>query len=165
MSVLVDLLYLFHLLLIVVWLGFDFIVFALSVSLLKQELAPAIRLERAHLAEIIDRWVLIAFVLTIPVGLTLAYYTGWPLAMLGAIPWLRYKLTIFAIVVLLAIRLLTGASATTGILRQMVAGEANQSELETQLRANVIRLAPYAIAIHLCLIAMIFIALTRGNWQ
>lgn len=165
MSIVIDLLHLFHVFLIVVWLGFDLIVFALSLSLLKQELAPAIRLERAHLAEVIDRWVLIAFVLTIPVGLTLAYYKGWALAMLAVIPWLRYKLTIFAIVVLLAIRLLTGASATTSILRQLVAGEGNQVELETQLRANVIRLAPYAIAIHLCLMAMIFVALTRGDWQ
>jgi hypothetical protein len=165
MSTLVDLLHLFHVLLIVVWLGFDFVVFAFSLSLLKQELAPALRLERAHLAEVLDRWVLIAFVLTIPVGLMLAYYKGWALAMLAVIPWLRYKLMIFAVVVLLAIRLLTGASATTGILRQMVAGEGNQVELESQLRANVIRLAPYAIAIHLCLIAMIYVALTRGSWQ
>jgi hypothetical protein len=148
-----------------VWLGFDFVVFSFSMSLLKQELAPAVRLERAHLAEVLDRWVLIAFVLTLPVGLTLAYYKGWPLAMIAVIPWLRIKLMIFAIVILLAIKLLTGASATTGILRQMVAGEGKQRDLESQLRANVIRLAPYAIAIHLCLIAIIYVALTRGSWR
>jgi hypothetical protein len=45
----------------------------------------------------------------------------------------------------------------------MAAGEGKQSDLESQLRANVIRLAPYAIAIHLCLIAMIYVTLTRGN--
>lgn len=165
MSTLVDLLHLFHVFLIVVWLGFDLIVFAFSMSLLKKELAPALRLERAHLAEVIDRWVLMAFVLTIPVGLTLAYYKGWALPMLTTIPWLRVKLMIFAIVVLLAIRLLTGASATTSILRQMTASEAGRDELEGQLRANVIRLAPYAIAIHLCLIAMIFVAITRSSWR
>jgi hypothetical protein len=161
MNILVDLLHLFHVFLIVVWLGFDLIVFAFSMSLLKTELSPAIRLERAHLAEVIDRYVLIAFVLTIPVGLTLAYNKGWSLASLPVIPWLRLKLTIFSIVILLAIRLLTGASATTGILRKLVAGEGNSVELESQLRANVIRLAPYAIAIHLCLLGMIFVSLTR----
>jgi hypothetical protein len=161
MNILVDLLHLFHVFLIVVWLGFDLIVFAFSLSLLKTELSPALRLERAHLAEVIDRYVLIAFVLTIPVGLTLAYSKGWSLASLPVIPWLRLKLTIFSIVILLAIRLLTGASATTGILRKLAAGEGNSVELESQLRANVIRLAPDAIAIHLCLLGMIFVSLTR----
>lgn len=165
MSTVVDLLHLFHVFLIVVWLGFDLIVFALSMSLLKNELPPAIRLERAHLAEVIDRWVLIAFVLTIPVGLTLAYYKGWALPMLTTIPWLRVKLMIFGIVLLLAIRLLTGASATTNILRQMATSDEQRDEREGQLRANVIRLAPYAIAIHLCLMAMIFVAITRGRWS
>ena len=161
MALFTDLLILLHVLLIVVWLGFDFVVFAWSLSLLKRELAAAIRLERAHLAEVIDKYVLIAFLLTMPIGLMLAYLRGWSVA---TTPWLGLKLIFFGVVILLAIRILTGAAGTTQTLKQMVAGEGERELLESKLRQNVIGMAPYAVGLHLCLIVMIFIAQTRGSW-
>ncbi len=161
MALLADVLILLHVLLIVVWLGFDFVVFALSLSLLKRELPAAIRLERAHLAEVIDQYVLIAFLATMPMGLTLAYLRGWSVA---TTPWLGLKMIFFGVIILLAIRILTGAAGTTNTLKQMVAGEGEIELLEGKLRQNVIGMAPYAVGLHLCLIVIIFIAQTRGNW-
>jgi hypothetical protein len=161
MVLLTDLLILLHVLLVVVWLGFDFVVFALSLSLLKRELSPTIRLERAHLAEVIDKYVLIAFLATMPLGVLLTYLRGWSVA---ATPWLGLKLIFFGVIVLLAIRILTGAAGTTQTLKQLVAGAGEAETLEVRLRQNVIGMAPYALGLHLCIIVMIFLAQTRGNW-
>ncbi len=62
---------LFHVLCIIVWLGADLVVFSLSMSLLKRHLPIAIRVERAHIAEMVDKWVLRSFLLTMPVGIYL----------------------------------------------------------------------------------------------
>ena len=156
-----ELLLLFHVLLAVVWLGCDFVVFWLSLSLLNREIPALIRADRAHVAEVIDRYVLISMVLMMPCGVLLAYVKGWPLM---ATPWLTLKLAVFGIIVLLAIILLTGASGTLGLLKKLAAGAGDAEELEAQVRKNVVGLAPAAIAIHLSLIAVIFIALTRGMW-
>lgn len=161
MALFTDLLILFHVLLIVVWLGFDFVVFALSMSLLKRELPATIRLERAHLAEVIDKYVLIAFLLTMPIGAWLAYLRGWSVAMT---PWLGLKMIFFGVIILLAIRILTGAAGTTQTLKQMVSGEGDNEMLESKLRQNVIGMVPYALGLHVCIIINIFIAQTRGNW-
>lgn len=111
------------------------------------------------MAEVLDKYVLIAFLATIPLGVLLAYLRGWSVA---TTPWLGLKLLFFGVIILLAIRILTGAAGTTNTLKQMVAGE--MEILEHQLRQNVIGMAPSAVGLHLCLILIIFIAQTRGNW-
>ena len=72
-----DLLLLFHLLCVIVWLGCDFVVFFLSLSLLNRRLPAVVRADRAHVAEVIDKYVLYSYLLTMPVGLALAYWRGW----------------------------------------------------------------------------------------
>jgi hypothetical protein len=91
----------------------------------------------------------------------LTYLRGWSVA---ATPWLGLKLIFFGVIVLLAIRILTGAAGTTQTLKQLVAGAGEAETLEARLRQNVIGMAPYALGLHLCIIVMIFLAQTRGNW-
>lgn len=159
MNLLPDLVLFVHVLLIVVWLGFDLVVFALSLSLLDRALPALIRLDRAHLAEVIDRYVLYAFLLTTPVGLWLTRLRGWSLT---GTPWLSAKLILYGFIILMAIRILTGASGTKQILQQLADGAGDAEEHETRLRKNVIGMAPYALALHACIAAIIFIALWRG---
>ena len=161
MVLLTELLILLHVLLIAVWLGFGFVVFALSLSVLKRTLPLTIRLERAHLAEMLDKYALIAFLTTMPLGVLLTYLRGWSVA---ATPWLGLKLIFFGVILLLAMRVLTSAAGTTHTLKQMGAGRGERETLESKLRQNVLRMAPYALGLHLCIILMIFLAQTRGNW-
>lgn len=159
MDLLPDLVLFVHVLLIVVWLGFDLVVFSLSLSLLKRELPAVVRLDRAHLAEVIDRCVLYAFLLTTPIGVWLAYLKGWPLM---ATPWLGVKLILYGLIILMAIRILTGATGTKQILQKLADGGGNAEEQEASLRQNVIGMAPYALALHASIAGIIFIALWRG---
>ncbi len=162
-DLLLDLLLLFHVLCVIVWLGCDFVVFFLSLSLLDRKLPAVVRADRAHVAEVIDRYVLYSYLLTMPVGLTLAYWRGWwPL---WAMPWLMLKLVVFGVIILLAIVLVTGAAGAGQTLKQIAAGAGDVEALEAKLRKGVIGLAPWAVAIHLALLLAVFIAITpRGNW-
>lgn len=157
-----DGLLLIHVLLVVVWLGCDFVVFSLSMSLLRRELPVEIRLDRALLAEKFDNWVLSAFMLMIPTGIALAWVNGYPLF---RTPWLNVKLIFFGIIILITISIFTGAGGTTGLLKKMKAGEGSLEDLEMQLRKRVIALAPPVLVIHACIIIMIFIALSPGRWS
>lgn len=148
-----------HILLIVIWLGFDLVVFSLSMSLLDRGLSAAVRLDRAHLAEVYDRYVLYAFLLTTPTGLLLTWLRGWPLT---ATPWLSLKLVFYGLIIVMAIRILTGAAGTRQILQGLADGTGPAEELESRLRANVVGMAPYALALHASIAAIIFIALWRG---
>ncbi len=157
-----DIVLLIHVFLAIVWLGCDLVVFSLSLSLLNRELPAVVRADRAHIAEVIDKYVLIAYILTIPVGALLAYQRGfWPIT---AIPWLMLKLALFGVIILLAIAILTGASGTTTTLTQIVAGEDDTEALEAKLRKGVIGMAPVALGIHFSIVAIIFIAITRSHW-
>jgi len=147
--------------LIIIWLGGDLVVFFLSMSLLKRELPIAIRLDRAHIAEQIDRWVLVAFVLTIPVGLSLSYLVGYPIF---DTPWLTLKLFFFGLIILMAIMILTGAAETTQMLKQIAAATGDVTQLEARLRRRILIMAPPALCIHLCILIIAFIALTRDRW-
>lgn len=158
MTLLPDIILFLHVLVIICWLGFDFIVFWLSMSLLKRELPPVVRLDRAHLAEVIDRYVLYAMLITTPLGAYLAYIKGWPLM---ATPWLSIKLIFYGVVILMAIMILTGAAGTKQVLQRIADGEGDREENEARLRKNVIGMAPYAIVLHVSIAAMVFIALAR----
>ncbi|MBI1761026.1 MAG: hypothetical protein HYR56_06270 [Acidobacteria bacterium] len=158
-----DLLLLFHLLCVIVWLGCDFVVFFLSLSLINRQLPAVVRADRAHVAEVIDRYVLYSYLLTMPVGLGLAYWRGWwPI---WAMPWLMLKLVVFGVIILLAIVLVTGAAGAGLTLKQIAAGAGDIEALEAKLRKGVIGLAPWAAAIHLAILVAVFIAITpRGKW-
>ena len=161
MVLLTELLILLHVVLIAIWLGFDLVVLTLSLSVLKRTLPLPIRLERAHLAEMIDKCALIAFLATMPLGVLLTYLRGW---LVAATPWLGMKLIFFGVIFLLVMPILTSTARTTQTLKQMIAGKGEIETLEGKLRNHVLRMAPYALGLHLCIILMIFLAQTRGNW-
>lgn len=156
-----DLLLLVHVLLIVVWLGGDLVVFWLSMSLLKRELPIAVRLDRAHIAEVIDRWVVIALLLTIPIGFSLAHMSGYRLF---ETPWLSLKLAFFGIILLVGIGILTGAAGTTQTLKSIAERQGDVEALEARLRRRILVMAPPAVTIHVCIVIIIFIALTKYRW-
>ena len=158
-----EFLLLFHVLCVMVWLGCDFVVFFLSLSLLNRRLPAVVRADRAHVAEVIDRYVLYSYLLTMPVGVALAYWRGWwPL---WAMPWLMLKLVVFGVIILLALVLVTGASGAGVTLQQIASGEGDIEALEARLRKGVIGLAPWAVGIHLTILLAVFIAITpRGLW-
>ena len=154
-----ELLLLFHVFLMVVWLGADLIVFALSLSVRNRKLPAIVRADRAHIAESIDLYVTLSYVLVIPTGLALAYLRGWwPI---WAMPWLMAKLAVFGIVIILAVVLVLGATGSGAILKKIAAGEGDSEALEAQLRQGIHRLAPWAIAIHLSILLTAFVALSR----
>ena len=158
-----DMFLLFHLLCVIVWLGCDFVVFFMSLSLLNRKLPVQVRADRAHVAEVIDKYVLYSYLLTMPVGVALSYWRGWwPL---WAMPWLMLKLVVFGVIIILAIVLVLGASGAGMTLQQIAAGSGDADELEAKLRQGVIGLAPWAAAIHLTILLAVFVAITpRGMW-
>ncbi|RMG50884.1 MAG: DUF2269 family protein [Acidobacteria bacterium] len=156
-----DLLLLIHVLLIVVWLGGDLVVFWLSMSLLNRERPIAVRLDRAHIAEEIDRWVVIALLLTIPIGFSLAHMSGYRLF---ETPWLSLKLAFFGIILLVGIGILTGAAGTTQTLERIAERQGDVEALEARLRRRILVMAPPAVTIHVCIVIIIFIALTKYRW-
>jgi len=143
------------------WLGMDLVVFALSLSLLNRGLPILTRVERAHIAEKIDYWVLVAFVLTLPIGLVLARLKAWPLL---DTPWLTLKLAFFGIITLIAVAILTGAAGTPKTLKPVSGGGGDIEALEARLRTGVIVMAPLALTIHLSILMMVFITLNQGLW-
>jgi hypothetical protein len=159
MSLLPDLVLFAHVLLIVVWLGFDLVVFSLSLRLLNRKLPAVVWPDRAHVAEVIDRYVLCAFLLTTPIGVWLARLNGWSLM---ANPWLATKLILYGFILLMALRILTSTAGTKPILQNLVDGAGNAEEHELRLRKKVIGLAPYALALPVSIAAIIVIALWCG---
>lgn len=57
--------------------------------------------------------------------------------------------------------ILTGAAGTKQVLQRIADGEGDREENEARLRENVIGMAPYAVALHVSIAAMVFIALVR----
>jgi uncharacterized membrane protein len=166
MQLLAPLLTWIHVLLIVVWLGTDFIVFALSWSLKNRDLSVEVRLDRARLAQRFDMWVTRAFPLTPIVGIGIAWAKWGTLLPLFTTPWLALKLALMGLVFLLAVFLIAGASGTTDLLEEIRDASGNVDDLEARLRQRVNRLAVPALTLHVLLAAMILIALagSRGLW-
>jgi hypothetical protein len=152
------LLLLTHIFLIIVWLGTDLVVFGLSMSLLKRGLPIAIRIDRAHIAEVIDRFVLYSFLLTMPVGLSLARLDRLALFATG---WLSLKLVFFGVILLMGVTMLTGAAGTTQTLENIGAGKGDVEALESDLRRRIIWLAFPVQVVYLSILAIIFIAVRK----
>lgn len=163
MELLRELLILIHIILVIVWLGVDFVVFSLSFSLLKRELPIEVRLDRARLADKFDGWVVSASMAIIPTGIALAWLGGHKLFIA---PWLAFKLFFFGIILLIMIWIFAtaGTEGTVALLKSIQSGEGNLEDLETKLRKRVIFYAPPVLAIHACIIAMIYIAMNPGKW-
>jgi hypothetical protein len=137
-----DLLLVAHLFFIVIWLGGDLVVFGLSLSLLDRKLPIAVRLDRAGLVEYLDRWVVYAYLVTLPLGVGLAWARGWwPIV---AVPWLLAKVTVIGVLLLLAVKLIAGATGASQLLQQIAAAEDQAETLEAELRQRIRGLAPYA---------------------
>jgi hypothetical protein len=166
MQLLAPLLTWIHVLLIVVWLGTDFIVFALSWSLKNRDLPVEVRLDRARLAHRFDMWVTRAFLLTPIVGLGIAWAKWGSLLPLFTTPWLALKLALMGVIFILAVLLIAGSAGTTDLLEEIRDASGDADALEDQLRRRVNRLAYPALTLHVLLAAMILIALTgsRGLW-
>ena len=147
-----------HVLIVVVWLGTDFTVFSLSMSLLDRELPIAVRIDRARLAERFDLWVLKAFLLTTPLGVLTAHLRGYDVF---ATPWLALKLALLAVIFLIAVVIITGAAGSTQILERIEARPAEAPALEAALRKRVLGLAVPVLALHGLLIAIIFLAVSK----
>jgi hypothetical protein len=161
MSFLGDVLVVVHLLFIIVWLGTDLAVFGLSFSALNRSLPIAIRIDRVKVAQTIDRYVLIAFLSTTPVGLALAWARD--LAVFDS-PRLTAKLALMAVIFLLAVLILTGAAGTTQLLERIAAASATERDgLEAELRRRVITMAYPVLAIYALMIVMIAISTHRGG--
>ena len=157
-----ELLLLFHVFLMMFWLGSDLVVFGLSLSLRNRKIPAAIRADRAHIAETLDIYATLSYVLAMPTGLWLAYLRGWwPI---WAMPWLMAKLAVFGVIIILAVVLVLGASGSGAILKKIVAGEGEVEALEAQLRKGINGLAPWAAAIHLSILVATFVALSPRSW-
>jgi uncharacterized membrane protein len=166
MQLLAPLLTWIHVLLVVVWLGTDFVVFALSWSLKNRDLPVEVRLDRARLAHRFDTWVIRAFLLTPLVGVGIAWAKWGSLLPLFTTPWLALKLALMGVVFLLAVLLIAGSAGTAELLEEIRDASGNVDDLEAQLRRRVNRLAYPALGLHVLLAAMILIALvgSRGFW-
>ena len=151
-----ELLVLAHVSGIIVWLGCDLVVFTLSLSVLKRELPLGVRIERAELAEKIDWWVLIAFLVTLPLGVSIAWLRGYPLFETS---WLSLKLALYGVIVVIAMFILTSAGATSALLKEIGTEGADVDALEKRVRRRVIGLAPPVVVIFACILASLFVAL------
>ena len=147
-----------HVLMVVVWLGVDLAVFALSMGSIDRSQPIAARIDRARMAERFDGWVLKVFLLTTPLGLILVWIRGWDLF---ATPWLALKVALMGLIFLIAVLLVAGAAGTTALLERIAQGPPNAEALESQLRQRVLRLAPPVWILYSIIAVMIFIALGK----
>ena len=161
MELVADLLVLVHVLLVIFWLGTDVVVFGLSMSLLNRSTPIAIRIDRAQVAHVIDGWVLKSFLLTVPVGLTIAWLRGLDVL---ATPALALKVALMAVMFVLAVFMITGASATASQLQRIAQRPPDEEAIEADLRRRVIRMAFPVQAVYLLVIVSLFVALTPARW-
>ena len=77
-----------HALMVGTWLVFDFVVYWLHFDIKNPEVPIERRIERAHVMHGIDRVVAYIFILTLPVGIALAYASG---TSLFTTAWLNWK--------------------------------------------------------------------------
>ena len=80
-----------HIIFVVIWLGSDFVVFSLSMSLMNRNLPIDVRLDRAKLAQKFDMWVTKVFLATPFIGLTLAWLRWGSFEPLITLPWTDRK--------------------------------------------------------------------------
>jgi hypothetical protein len=161
MELAADLLVLVHVLLIVLWLGIDVVVFGLSMSLLNRGTPIALRIDRAEIAQRIDAWVLKSFLLTMPLGAAIAWLKGYDIF---ATPFLALKIAVMALIFILAVFMLTGASATTAQLRRIASDPPDREAIEADLRWRIIAMAYPVQGVYALVILNVFIALTPGRW-
>ena len=161
MDLVADLLVLVHVLLVVFWLGIDVVVFGLSMSLLNRATPIALRIDRAEVAQRIDAWVLRSFLLTVPLGLVIARLRGLDVF---ATPALALKIALMAVMFMLAVAMITGASGTTAALKRIAERPPDMETLEAELRLRVVLMAYPVQAVYLLVVVSRFVALTPGRW-
>ena len=152
-----------HILFVVVWLGRDFVVFSLSMSLKNRDLPIDVRLDRAKLAQKFDMWVTKVFLATPLIGLSLAWLRWRSFEPLITLPWMNLKLILFSVILIMAILLITGAAGTVGVLQDIKDGEGDEEENEAILKKRVKDLAYPAITLHILLSLIIIIALVGSR--
>jgi len=150
----------FHVLLVIVWLGLDFAVFTLSMGTIDRKQPIVVRIDRARMAERFDFWVLKAFLVTTPLGLVVAHIRGYDFV---SESWIALKISIMGLIFFIALVLISGAAGTSVLLQRIADCKTPEQaeKLEQSLRRRVIGLAYPVWVLYLCIMANVFIGLTK----
>jgi hypothetical protein len=150
-----------HVVMVMAWLLFDFIVYWLHFKV-KDPGAPLLeRLERARIMHAIDRVVAYLFIGTLPVGLALCWLTDTPL--FGA-AWLSWKHLMYGMIVVSAVVLIPVSGTALRNLNAMAAGATNTAVLNAQIRRDMNFGMPFVFLIWILIVAMSVLSVFNSKW-
>lgn len=150
-----------HILMVLAWLVFDFIVYWLHFKV-KDPSAPTVeRLECARIMHRVDSVVAYLFIGTLPVGLALCVLTDTPVF---STPWLTWKHLLYGLIVVAAVVLIPVSGTALRNLRAIAKGAPNVDELNAEIRRDMNWGMPFVFFIWLAIVAMAVISAFNSKW-
>jgi uncharacterized membrane protein len=138
------------------WLLFDFLVYWLHFDVKNPAVPLEARLERAKIMHGIDRIVAYIFILTLPVGIILCYYTdNAPFSS----AWLTWKHFLYAVVIIDGLCLIPISGTALRNLKAIKAGSENVDELNHQIKHHMNIAMPAVFVVWALVIAISILTL------
>lgn len=145
-----------HALMVGTWLVFDFVVYWLHFDIKNPSVPLERRLERARVMHGIDRVVAYIFILTLPVGIALAWASDTPLFTTG---WLNWKHVLYAVIVIAAFVLIPISGTALTNLRAIREDPSKADELNGRIRRNMNVAMPVVFLVWILIIVMSVLSL------
>ncbi len=138
------------------WLLFDFLVYWLHFDVKNPAVPLEARLERAKIMHGIDRIVAYIFILTLPVGIILCYYTdNAPFSS----AWLTWKHFLYAVIIIDGLCLIPISGTALRNLKAIKAGAENVDELNHQIKHHMNIAMPAVFVVWALVIAISILTL------
>ena len=145
-----------HALMVGTWLVFDFVVYWLHFDIKDPAVPLERRLERARVMHGIDRVVAYVFVLTLPVGIALAYASGTALFTTG---WLNWKHAMYAVIVVAALVLIPISGTALRNLEAIRQGAADAEALNHEIKRHMNFAMPVVFLVWILIVVMSVVSL------
>lgn len=150
-----------HIVMVLAWLIFDFIVYWLHFKV-KDASAPTVeRLERARIMHGVDRVVAYLFIGTLPVGLLLCWLTETPVF---SEAWLTWKHLLYGLIVVAAVVLIPVSGTALRNLKAIAAGAPDVDALNAQIRRDMNWGMPFVFFIWIAIVVMSMMSAFYSKW-
>ena len=147
------------------WLLFDFLVYWLHFDVKNPAVPLEARLERARIMHGIDRIVAYIFILTLPVGIILCYYTD---NLPFSSDWLTWKHFLYGVIIIDGLCLIPISGTALRNLKAIKAGAPNVDELNHQIKHHMNIAMPavfvvWALVIAISILTLLNIKVPEGQ--